>query len=208
MRLDKSFGFSNFNSLKYSKISHITNTTKRMASLNKVIIIGNVGNDPDVRYLDGGSVVAKFSVATNERYTTRSGEQVESTEWFRVEVWNDQAKIIEKYVRKGQQIYVEGRLRTETYTDKEGKERFSLGVRATSFQFLGGPNDRTDDNPSEAPKQQAAPPQATKQTAAQPAPRQQAASAPAPDKTRPPASRREPDPVPFESNSGDDDLPF
>lgn len=183
-----------------------------MASLNKVILIGNVGNDPEVRYLDGGSVVAKFSVATNERYTTRTGEQVESTEWFRVEVWNDQAKIIEKYLKKGSQIYVEGRLRTETYTDREGKERFSLGVRASTFQFLGGPNDRQDgamyDAPAPAmaapaqpaPRQQAAP-------AAQSAPttsRQQAASTP----RQQPASRREPDPVPFESNSGDDDLPF
>lgn len=180
-----------------------------MASLNKVIIIGNVGNDPDVRYLDGGSVVAKFSVATNERYTTRTGEQVESTEWFRVEVWNDQAKTIEKYVRKGQQIYVEGRLRTETYTDKEGKERFSLGVRATTFQFLGGPNDRQDGGAYEAPAQQAAAPQAAApQPAPAPAaPRQQAApqqqAAP-----RQQAQRREPEPVPFESNSGDDDLPF
>ncbi|QJW91403.1 single-stranded DNA-binding protein [Spirosoma taeanense] len=182
-----------------------------MASLNKVILIGNVGNDPDVRYLDGGSVVAKFSVATNERYTTRTGEQVESTEWFRVEVWNDQAKTVEKYVRKGQQIYVEGRLRTETYTDKEGKERFSLGVRATTFQFLGGPNDRQEggyDTPApqaqpaaapERPRQQAAPAPAP---APQAAPRQQTAARPAQER------RREPDPVPFESNSGDDDLPF
>ncbi|MBC7568787.1 MAG: single-stranded DNA-binding protein [Spirosoma sp.] len=163
-----------------------------MASLNKVIIIGNVGNDPDVRYLDGGSVVAKFSVATNERYTTRSGEQVESTEWFRVEVWNDQAKTIEKYVRKGQQIYVEGRLKTETYMDKEGKERFSLNVRATTFQFLGGPNDRQDDG-SEQPqpvRQQAAP------APAKPAPARQQ-SAPA----------QQPAPA-FESNGNDDDLPF
>lgn len=189
-----------------------------MASLNKVIIIGNVGNDPDVRYLDGGSVVAKFSVATNERYTTRTGEQVESTEWFRVEVWNDQAKTIEKYVRKGQQIYVEGRLRTETYTDREGKERFALNVRATTFQFLGGPNDRQDGAAYDAPAQ--AVPQPTPQRqpaapapqpapssrppaapAAQPAPRQQAA----PQRQQP---ARQPEPVPFESNGGDDDLPF
>ncbi|QIP12210.1 single-stranded DNA-binding protein [Spirosoma aureum] len=178
-----------------------------MASLNKVIIIGNVGNDPEVRYLDGGSVVAKFSVATNERYTTRTGEQVESTEWFRIEVWNDQAKTIEKYVRKGQQIYVEGRLRTETYTDREGKERFSLGVRATTFQFLGGPNDRQDGGSYEAPAQtqQPAPRQQPAPQAA-PAPRQQAAPAPQAARQQPP--RREPDPVPFESNSGDDDLPF
>ncbi|QHV95160.1 single-stranded DNA-binding protein [Spirosoma endbachense] len=178
-----------------------------MASLNKVIIIGNVGNDPEVRYLDGGSVVAKFSVATNERYTTRTGEQVESTEWFRIEAWNDQAKTIEKYVRKGQQIYVEGRLRTETYTDREGKERFSLGVRATTFQFLGGPNDRQDGGSFEAPTQtqQPAPRQQPAPQAA-PAPRQQAAPAPQAARQQPP--RREPDPVPFESNSGDDDLPF
>ena len=177
-----------------------------MASLNKVIIIGNVGNDPDVRYLDGGSVVAKFSVATNERYTTRSGEQVESTEWFRVEVWNDQAKIIEKYVRKGQQIYVEGRLRTETYTDKEGKERFSLGVRATTFQFLGGPNDRPEGEMNAAPAQQQAP--ARQQAAPAPAVAQQAAPAPRQQPAGPPDRRREPEPVQFESNSGDDDLPF
>lgn len=178
-----------------------------MASLNKVILIGNVGNDPEVRYFDGGGVVARFSVATNERYTNRSGETVEQTEWFRVEAWNDQAKTIEKYLRKGSQIYVEGRLRTETFTDKEGKERFSLGVRATSFQFLGGPNDRPDGGTYDAPRQQSAP---APQAAPVPAPtaerpRQQAAPA---SRQQPAASRREPDPVPFESNSGDDDLPF
>lgn len=174
-----------------------------MASLNKVIIIGNVGNDPDVRYLDGGSVVAKFSVATNERYTTRTGEQVESTEWFRVEVWNDQAKTVEKYVKKGQQIYVEGRLRTETYTDREGKERFALNVRATTFQFLGGPNDRQDgmEAPAAAPaRQQAAP-------APQPAPARQQTPAPQ-AATRQQPARKEPAPAAFESSSGDDDLPF
>jgi len=184
-----------------------------MASLNKVIIIGNVGNDPEVRYLDGGSVVARFSVATNERYTTRTGEQVESTEWFRVEAWNDQAKTIEKYLRKGQQIYVEGRLRTETYTDREGKERFSLGVRATTFQFLGGPNERQDGGSYEAPAQQQAAPAPRQQAAPQPAPapRQQATTTAERPRQQPagaPDRRREPDPVPFESNSGDDDLPF
>lgn len=161
-----------------------------------MIIIGNVGNDPDVRYLDGGSVVAKFSVATNERYTTKSGEQVDSTEWFRVEVWNDQAKIIEKYVRKGQQIYVEGRLRTETYTDKEGKERFSLGLRASTFQFLGGPNDRQGDGSEQQAPQQPA--------------RQQAAPAPtsAPQKAAPVRQSAPVQQPAFESNGNDDDLPF
>ncbi len=175
-----------------------------MASLNKMTIIGNLGADPEVRYLDGGTVVATFNVATTEKYTNRSGEKVEQTEWFRVELWNDQAKVAEKYLKKGNSVYVEGRLRTELWTDKEGKERTSLRVRANTMQLLGSPNsDRPDDVPYEAPRQQAAP--------AQPAaaPRQQAAPQPAPaPRQQAPAARREPEPVPFEGNSGDDDLPF
>jgi single-strand DNA-binding protein len=185
-----------------------------MASMNKVILIGNVGNDPEVRYLDGGSVVAKFSVATNERYTTRTGEQVDQTEWFRVEVWNDQAKTIEKYVRKGNQIYVEGRLKTETYTDRDGKERFSLTVRATTFQFLGsarqdgadgGGESYAESTPAPAPRQQAAPARQ-----AQPAPAPQPRSeAPAPARQAAPAAARKPETVPDDmNNAGDDDLPF
>lgn len=177
--------------------------------MNKVILIGNVGNDPEVRYLDGGSVVAKFSVATNERYTTRTGEQVDQTEWFRVEVWNDQAKTVEKYVRKGNQIYVEGRLKTETYTDREGKERFSLTVRATTFQFLGGPRQDGAEGGGEsyAESAPASRPQAAPQPAParQPAPQPQAAQ-PAP---RPAPAARKPEPVPDDmNNAGDDDLPF
>ncbi len=175
-----------------------------MASINKVILIGNVGNDPEIKYFDGGNVVARFSVATNEKYTNRTGEQVEQTEWFRVETWNEQAKTIEKYLKKGQQIYVEGRLRTETFTDRDGKERFSLGVRATTFQFLGGPNSRDGQEDGGGSMQQA------------PAPRQQAApatqqSAPAPKAPAPkPAAARQPEPVPaqYENSSADDDLPF
>ena len=179
-----------------------------MASMNKVILIGNVGNDPEVRYLDGGSVVAKFSVATNERYTTRTGEQVDQTEWFRVEVWNDQAKTIEKYVRKGQQIYVEGRLKTETYTDREGKERFSLTVRATTFQFLGGRQDGAEGGesyaePAPRQQQQAAPARQPQPQADQPAAARQ--SAPRADVS----AARKPEPVPDDLNTaGDDDLPF
>ncbi len=174
-----------------------------MASLNKMTIIGNLGADPEVRYLDGGAVVATFNVATTEKYTSRSGEKVEQTEWFRVELWNEQAKVAEKFLKKGNSVYVEGRLRTELWTDKEGKERTSLRVRASTMQLLGSPNDRpgSDDASSyEAPRQQAAPVQSA------PAPqqtRQQPAAAP---KQQP--ARREPEPVQFESNSGDDDLPF
>ena len=181
-----------------------------MASLNKMTLIGNLGADPEVRYLDGGAVVATFNVATTEKYTNRNGEKVEQTEWFRVELWNEQAKVAEKYLKKGNSVYVEGRLRTELWTDKEGKERTSLRVRANTMQLLGSPNsDRQDDGYYETPRQQGPPAQpAPERTPQQPTP--QAAQAPrqqaVPAKTAP--TRREPEPVPFESNSGDDDLPF
>lgn len=178
-----------------------------MASMNKVILIGNVGNDPEVKYFDGGSVVARVSLATNEVYTNRNNERVEQTEWFRVEFWNEQAKTIEKYVKKGNQLYVEGKLRTETYTDREGKERFSLGVRAQTFQFLGGRNDdgqgggQYESAPAQAPRQQ---PQAQAAPAPAAAPRQQAAPQAAPARAAKPA----PAPAAFDNSGGDDDLPF
>lgn len=179
-----------------------------MASLNKMIIIGNLGADPEVRYLDGGAVVATFNVATTEKYTNRNGEKVEQTEWFRVELWNEQAKVAEKYLKKGNSVYVEGRLRTELWTDKEGKERTSLRVRANTMQLLGSPNsDNAGDNQYEAPRQQAAP--AAPQQAA---PRQQEVAAPqqAAPRQQPPAQparqQRQPEPAPFDG--GDDDLPF
>ena len=185
-----------------------------MASLNKVTLIGNLGADPEVRYLDGGTVVATFNVATTEKYTNRNGEKVEQTEWFRIELWNEQAKVAEQYLKKGNQVYIEGRLRTELWTDKEGKERFSLRVRASTMQLLGGPSDRQGGSdgyqepaPRSQPQQQA------------PAPRQQAAPtpqpAPAPTRSAPSVATGAPEPrrpqpaaSSFDSNNGDDDLPF
>ena len=177
-----------------------------MASLNKVILIGNVGNDPEVKYFDGGSVVARVSLATNETYTNKNNERVEQTEWFRVEFWNEQAKTIEKYLKKGSQLYVEGRLRTETYTDKEGKERFSLGVRAQTFQFIGSKQDDGSGSGGQyesAPRQQQAAPAATPKPQAQVAPTPQAAPA-----ARPAAPKAAPASASFDNNGGDDDLPF
>ncbi|MBC8152643.1 MAG: single-stranded DNA-binding protein [Bacteroidetes bacterium] len=182
-----------------------------MASLNKVTLIGNLGADPEVRYLDGGAVVAQFNVATTEKYTSRTGEKVEQTEWFRVELWNEQAKVAEQYLKKGNPVYIEGRLRTELWTDKEGKERFSLRVRATTMQLLGSPNDRqggsdygqqappqSRQQPASAPQAERAPATAPRQQTTERAPaapsRPQAASAGVPDRS-------------FD-NGGDDDLPF
>ncbi len=181
-----------------------------MASLNKVTLIGNLGADPDVRYLDGGNVVAQFNVATTEKFTNRNGEKVEQTEWFRVELWNEQAKIAEKYLKKGNPVYIEGRLRTETWTDKEGKERFSLRVRANTMQLLGSPGDRdgNDGASYEAPPRQQAAAATADRPQQQAQPQRQASAAPAPAAPPKQQARREPEPTPFEGNSGDDDLPF
>ncbi len=184
-----------------------------MASLNKVTLIGNLGADPEVRYLDGGAVVAQFNVATTEKYTNRNGEKVEQTEWFRVELWNEQAKIAEQYLKKGNPVYIEGRLRTELWTDKDGKERFSLRVRASTMQLLGSPNDRqggsdysqqADRSPAE--QRSPAPAQPRQQQAATPAPAQQAA--PRQQAERPAPARQQTAPAQTFSDGGDDDLPF
>jgi single-strand DNA-binding protein len=180
-----------------------------MASLNKVTLIGNLGADPEVRYLDGGTVVAQFNVATTEKYTNRSGEKVEQTEWFRVELWNDQAKVAEKYLRKGNPVYVEGRLRTETWVDKEGKERFSLRVRANTMQLLGSRNDEAggDYQEAPAPRQQPAAPAAPVAATPRPQAAPQAAQSVAPAPR--PAAKPAPAPAAsFDVNGADDDLPF
>ena len=109
-----------------------------MASVNRVILIGNVGADPEVKYFDSGSVVAKFNIATTESYTNKNGEKVDNTEWHRIEIWEGLAKVAEKYVKKGGQVYIEGKIRTDKWTDKEGIERFSTTIRANSLTLLGG----------------------------------------------------------------------
>lgn len=108
-------------------------------SVNKVILIGNLGSDPEVRYLESGSAVAKFNIATTESYTNKSGERVDNTEWHRIELWEGLAKVAEKYLKKGNQVYIEGRIRTDSWTDKEGQQRTGVTIRANSMTLLGGP---------------------------------------------------------------------
>ncbi|WP_353722094.1 single-stranded DNA-binding protein [Dyadobacter sp. 676] len=109
-------------------------------SVNKVILIGNLGSDPEVRYLESGSAVAKFNIATTETYTNKNGERVDNTEWHRIELWEGLAKVAEKYLKKGNQVYIEGRIRTDTWTDKEGQQRTGVTIRASSMTLLGGPS--------------------------------------------------------------------
>jgi single-strand DNA-binding protein len=109
-----------------------------MAGINKVIIIGRLGNDPEVRYTPSGAAVARFSVATSEEWKDKnSGEKKERTEWHRVTAWGKLGEICGEYLSKGRQVYVEGRLQTSSYDDKDGVKRYSTEIVASDVQFLG-----------------------------------------------------------------------
>ncbi|HEX8141775.1 MAG TPA: single-stranded DNA-binding protein [Pyrinomonadaceae bacterium] len=107
-------------------------------SFNKIILVGNLGRDPELRYTPQGTPVCSFSVATNEKRKDRAGEMQDFTTWFRVTLWGRQAETASQYLTKGRPIYVEGRLRLEEWTDKDGKQRYTLEVHATDMQFIGG----------------------------------------------------------------------
>jgi single-strand DNA-binding protein len=118
-------------------------------SFNKIIICGNLGRDPELRYTAQGTPVCSFSMATNERRKDRNGEMQDHTTWFRITLWNRLAETASQYLQKGRQVYIEGRLRVEEYTDRDGKPRHSLEVFATDMQFIGSRGD-------EAPYEKAA----------------------------------------------------
>ena len=167
-----------------------------MASVNKVIIVGNLGRDPEIRYMPSGDAIANIAVATSYRSKDRNtGEQKELTEWHRISFFGRLAEIVGQYLKKGSSVYVEGRLQTRKYTDKDGIEKFATDIIAENMQMLGGRGDAGgmgggmgggDDMGYDAPP-------------ARPAPRPQAAPAPAPR----PAAR----PAPNFSDM-DDDIPF
>lgn len=115
-------------------------------SVNKVILIGNVGKDPEIRYLDNNVAVANFPIATTERgFTTRDGQTVpERTEWHNIVAWRGLAQIVEKYVKKGTQLFIEGKIRTRSYDDKDGNKRYVTEIFADNIQLLG----RKSDNPA------------------------------------------------------------
>ncbi len=169
-----------------------------MASVNKVIIVGNLGRDPEIRYMPSGDAIANIAVATSYRSKDRNtGEQKELTEWHRISFFGRLAEIVGQYLKKGSSVYVEGRLQTRKYTDKDGIEKYATDIIAENMQMLGGRGDSGggmgggmgggDDMGYDAPP-------------ARPAPRPQAA-APAP------APRPAPRPAPNFSDM-DDDIPF
>ena len=182
-------------------------------SLNKVMLIGNVGQEPVVRYLDqnstqGQTKVASFRLATSERYRDRNGESRENTEWHNIVAWRGNADVVERFVHKGTQLYIEGRLRTRTWTDQNGVERLTTEINVDTLQLLGRRPDGQGGFQQPA-SQQAFPPQSAPQ---QPRPAPQAASQPASQEPvapqpafTPPAAAA---PIPGAPAQDPDDLPF
>ncbi|MCX6257404.1 MAG: single-stranded DNA-binding protein [Bacteroidia bacterium] len=106
-------------------------------SINKVILVGNVGKDPEIRYIEGGIAKARFTLATNENYTNKNGEKVTNTEWHNIVLWRNLAEVCEKYVKKGTQLYIEGRISTNSWTDKDGNKRNTVEIIGNHMQLLG-----------------------------------------------------------------------
>jgi single-strand DNA-binding protein len=124
-------------------VRHYLRQTRRKevrmsASLNKVMLIGNLGRDPETRTTDGGQTVCTFSVATTDQWTDRDGQKQERTEWHRIVIWGRQAETAAKYLRKGRSVYLEGRLQTREYQDKENNKKRTTEIVVDRFQFLGG----------------------------------------------------------------------
>lgn len=158
-----------------------------MASVNKVILVGNCGRDPEVRYLPSGQAVANVSIATTSRRKNReTGEVIEDTQWHRVTFYERMAEIAGEYLKKGKPVYIEGRLKYGKYTDKDGVEKSTCDIVATEMQLLGGRDDQAGGQPQR--------------------------SAPAPTPDRAPAPAPAPRPAPAPASSGfddmDDDIPF
>lgn len=119
-----------------------------MASINKVILVGNLGRDPENRYLPSGEQVTSIAVATTDRWRDKaSGEQKEQTEWHRISFFGKLAEIAGQYLKKGSQVYIEGRLRTRKYTDREGVERYATEIIADTMQMLGSRQDQQETRP-------------------------------------------------------------
>ena len=115
-----------------------------MAGVNKVILLGNLGKDPVVRSLESGAKVASFSIATSRTYKGQDGKAIDETEWHNVSLWGNLADLAEKYLTKGRQVYIEGRLRTRQYEDKEGVKKYTTEIIGENMTFVGNKPDSND----------------------------------------------------------------
>ena len=167
-------------------------------SVNKVILVGNVGKDPETRYLDEGTAISKFPMATSETYRNRDGERVTNTEWHNVVLWRGLAQVAEKYIKKGTQVYIEGRIKTRSYDDASGNKKYITEIVGDQMQLLGRRPDESG-TPGEAVSQATQPPSASEEVKPQPS-----------NQPSPPSGDTDPeDTDPFDSgDNGPDDLPF
>lgn len=132
-----------------------------MAGVNKVILVGNLGKDPEVRHLENGTAVANFSMATTESYKDKNGQRQDITEWHNIVLWRGLAEVAEKYLRKGNQVYIEGKLKTRSWQDKDGNTRYTTEIVGDNMTMLGSKSDNRSDssqpnqeNKSESPDPQ------------------------------------------------------
>lgn len=162
-------------------------------SVNKVILVGNLGKDPELRYTPAGAAVANFSLATTERYKDRDGNRQEKTEWHNIVAWRQLAEICGKYLHKGKQIYVEGKIQTRSYDDRDGNKRYMTEIVMDQMQMLGSKND-AGNNSQYTPEAQAYRPQ----------------SSPAPQPSPAASSTATNDPAQFSDPvyNDDDEIPF
>jgi single-strand DNA-binding protein len=116
-------------------------------SVNKVILVGRLGQNPEVKYTPAGAAVANFSIATNESWVDKQGQKQERTEWHRIVVWGKLAELCQQYLTKGRQAYIEGRLQTRQWQDKDGQTKYTTEINAQTVQFLGGGNERSAGGP-------------------------------------------------------------
>ncbi|MDT8393926.1 MAG: single-stranded DNA-binding protein [Bacteroidales bacterium] len=128
-----------------------------MAGINKVILVGNLGKDPEVRTLESGAKVANFTLATSETYKNKEGQRVTHTEWHNIVLWRGLAEVAEKYLKKGNQIYVEGKIKTRSWDDKDGIKRYTTEIFGDNMTMLGGRRDDTDAGTSQASEEDTAP---------------------------------------------------
>ena len=165
--------------------------------VNKVILVGTLGNDPETKFMPSGGAVVNLSIATNEQWTDKNtGQKQERTEWHRIVAFNRLAEIMGQYLRKGSQVYIEGKLQTRKWQDQSGQDRYTTEILANEMQMLGGRSGGTSDYGANAPQQSQSAPQTHQQSA--PAQNQ------APSSTQPPQSSA----PPKNMDDFDDDIPF
>src|SRR4051812_24328099 len=128
-----------------------------MAGINKVILVGNLGKDPEIRSIENGRKVSNFTLATTESYKDKNGERVDQTEWHNVVFWGPIADVIERYLKKGSQIYVEGKIRTRSYEDKDGVKKYITEILGDKMTMLGAPRGGSESAPSSVGKPAAQP---------------------------------------------------